>query len=317
MAEIKLIGVGRAGIHVVESFYLRHIPNVDCIGMHVDDCVLDHHCIYNKLVLGRVPPRGLDGPSTSPQACEELAEVTREGITSALRGAELVLIVAGFGSGTGSGAVPVIARYAQEIKALTISIITTPFSFEGRIRARNAAYGIQCMMPHVDMALMIPCDRVLPLIGDLRTASLKQAFGMLDHLLAQGVQGILDFVSISEHGAINFADLQLIASHKGKALIGVGRGSGAERASHAAQMAMSSPFLQNSLDQTKEILVSIIGGTELDHSEIDEVIQLIAKRGNMNANLHIRTSVDPKIGSGAEVTVIAVGVENKEKPLDQ
>jgi len=306
LAVIKVIGVGGGGVNAVNRMIDAGLKGVEFIAVNTDAQALLMSDADVKLDIGRELTRGL-GAGSDPDVGREAAESHQEDIEEVIKGADMVFITAGKGGGTGTGAAPVIAEVAKSVGALTIGVVTRPFGFEGRRRAVQADSGIQKLKEKVDTLIVIPNDRLLTVSND--KTSVLNAFKMADEVLLQGVQGITDLITTP--GLINtdFADVKMIMSDAGSALMGIGFGSGEGRSLSAARAAISSPLLEASIEGARGILLTISGGSDLGLFEVNEAAEVIHSVAHPDANIIFGTVIDDEMGDEVRVTVIAAGFD--------
>jgi cell division protein FtsZ len=305
-ARIVVLGVGGGGSNAVNRMIQSGVRGVDFIAVNTDTQALARSEAGTRVHIGEKLTRGL-GAGGNPNVGEKAAEESGEQIAELMRDADMVFIAAGMGGGTGTGAAPIIAQISKELGALTVGVVTKPFTFEGRQRAKNAEDGIAQLKERVDTLITIPNDRLLEVID--RKTTLEQAFMEVDDVLRQGIQGISEL--ITEPGLINldFADVKSIMSDSGGALMAIGRGTGETRAQDAARMAISSPLLDVSMDGAKGVLLNITGGTDLALSEINEAADVVAMAADPEANIIFGAVIDPKLENEVKITVIATGFD--------
>jgi cell division protein FtsZ len=306
LAVIKVVGVGGGGVNAVNRMIDAGLKGVEFIAVNTDAQALLMSDADVKLDIGRELTRGL-GAGSDPEVGREAAEANTEDLEEVLKGADMVFITAGKGGGTGTGAAPVIAEIAKSVGALTIGVVTRPFGFEGRRRAVQAEQGIQRLKEKVDTLIVIPNDRLLTVSND--KTSVLNAFKMADEVLLQGVQGITDLITTP--GLINtdFADVKMIMSDAGSALMGIGYGSGEGRSLSAARAAISSPLLEASIEGARGILLTIAGGSDLGLFEVNEAAEVIHSVAHPDANIIFGTVIDDEMGDEVRVTVIAAGFD--------
>ncbi len=306
LAVIKVVGVGGGGVNAVNRMIDAGLKGVEFVAVNTDAQALLMSDADIKLDIGRELTRGL-GAGSDPEVGRQAAEDHRDEIQAAIDGADMVFITAGKGGGTGTGAAPVIAEIARDVGALTIGVVTRPFGFEGRRRAVQAEQGIQRLKENVDTQIVIPNDRLLT-VSDENTSVLN-AFKMADEVLLQGVQGITDLITTP--GLINtdFADVKMIMSDAGSALMGIGYASGEGRALAAARAAISSPLLEASIEGARGILLNISGGSDLGLFEVNEAAEVIHGVAHPDANIIFGAVIDDEMGDDVRVTVIAAGFE--------
>jgi cell division protein FtsZ len=285
------------------------VHSVEFVAVNTDAQALARSDARHRIRIGEKLTRGL-GAGGQPQVGQRAAEESQELIYDLLRGADMVFVAAGMGGGTGTGASPVVASIARELGALTVGVVTKPFTFEGRKRMTAAEEGISNLRQRVNTLITIPNDKMLSVI-DKRT-SLEQAFGVVDDVLRQGIQGISEL--ITEPGLINvdFADVKAIMSEPGNALMAIGRGSGDQRAVEAANQAVSSPLLDVSMEGARGVLFNITGGSDLTLAEINDAAEIINKAADPDANIIFGTVTDPSMGNEVKITLIATGFDQQE-----
>jgi len=305
-ARIIVLGVGGGGSNAVNRMIQAGVRGVEFVAINTDMQALTRSEAGSRIHIGEKLTRGL-GAGGNPNVGEKSAEESADQIAEILRDADMVFIAAGMGGGTGTGAAPVIAQISKEMGVLTVGVVTKPFTFEGRQRAKNAEEGILVLKERVDTLITIPNDRLLEVID--RKTTLEQAFMEVDDVLRQGIQGISEL--ITEPGLVNldFADVKSIMSDSGGALMAIGRGTGETRASDAARMAISSPLLDISMDGAKGVLLNITGGNDLALSEINEAAEVIAQAADPEANIIFGAVIDPKLDNEVKITVIATGFD--------
>ena len=306
IAVIKVVGVGGGGVNAVNRMIDAGLKGVEFIAVNTDAQALLMSDADIKLDIGRDLTKGL-GAGSDPEIGRAAAEGHLDEIEEALKGADMVFITAGKGGGTGTGAAPVIAQVAKSLGALTIGVVTRPFGFEGKRRSTQADNGIKTLKEKVDTLIVIPNDRLLSVSND--KTSVLNAFKMADEVLLQGVQGIT--VLITTPGLINtdFADVKMIMSDAGSALMGIGYGSGEGRAVAAAKAAISSPLLEASIEGARGILLTIAGGSDLGLFEVNEAAEIIHGVAHVDANIIFGTVIDDEMGDEVRVTVIAAGFD--------
>ncbi len=306
LAVIKVVGIGGGGVNAVNRMIDVGLKGVEFIAINTDAQHLLMSDADVKLDIGRKTTRGL-GAGMDPEKGREAALDHVDDIEEILRGADLVFVTAGEGGGTGTGAAPIVAKIAQEIGALTIGVVTRPFSFEAKLRSTQADVGIEALREHVDTLIVIPNDRLLA-ISD-RTITLADAFKSADQVLLSGVQGITEI--ITQPGLINldFADVKAVMSGAGSALMGIGSARGENRALRAAELAISSPLLEASIDGAMGVLLSISGGSDLGLFEVNEACELVQSAVHPNAKFIFGTTIDDALGDEIRITVIAAGFE--------
>jgi cell division protein FtsZ len=306
LAVIKVIGIGGGGTNAINRMIDAGLKGVEFIAINTDAQALLMSDADVKVYIGGNVTRGL-GAGANPEIGEKAAMENRDAISEALRGADMIFITAGKGGGTGTGASPIVAEIAKEMGALTIGVVTRPFSFEGRKRALQAEEGIQRLREKVDTLIVIPNDRLLE-VAEQKT-SILNAFRMADDILRQGVQGITDLITVPGLINLDFADVRTIMTDAGSALMGIGSASGEHRASEAARAAISSPLLETSIEGAKGILMNISGGSDMGLFEVNEAAEIIASVADPDANIIFGAVIDDALGDEMRVTVIATGFE--------
>jgi len=317
IALIKVVGIGGGGVNAVNRMIDAGLKGVEFIAVNTDAQALLMSDADVKLDIGRQLTRGL-GAGSDPEVGRAAAEEHRDEIEEVLKGADMCFITAGKGGGTGTGGAPVVAEIAKSLGALTIGVVTRPFTFEGRRRAVQAEAGIQRLREKVDTLIIIPNDRLLTVSND--KTSMVNAFKMADEVLLQGVQGITDLITTP--GVINtdFADVKTIMSNAGTAIMGIGNASGEGRAVQAARAAITSPLLEASIEGARGILLNIAGGSDLGLFEVNEAAEIIHGVAHPDANIIFGQVIDDAMGDEVRVTVIAAGFdrwdEAKTRPED-
>ena len=305
-AVIRVVGVGGGGSNTVQRMINSKMRGVEFVAINTDAQALANNDAAIKIQIGKETTRGL-GSGADPEVGRHSAEENKEEIYETLKGSDMVFVTCGMGGGTGTGASPFVAEIAKELGALTVGVVTKPFSFEGQRRRKVAEIGTQDLKEKVDTLITIPNDRLLQVID--KKTSLFDAFGVVDDVLRQGVQGISDLITL--HGIINvdFADVKAIMQDAGSALMGIGRGTGDNRAIEAARSAIESPLLELSIDGAKGILFNITGGTDLGMYEIDEAAKAITEAADPDANIIFGAIIDEAMQGEVKITVIATGFE--------
>ena len=306
LAVIKVVGIGGGGVNAVNRMIEAGLKGVEFVAVNTDAQALLMSDADVKLDVGRELTRGL-GAGSDPDVGQKAAEEHRDEIEEVLKGADMVFVTAGEGGGTGTGGAPIIAEVAKGLGALTIGVVTRPFSFEGRRRSVQAEKGIEDLRDAVDTLIVIPNDRLLE-IADADTSMLA-AFRLADDILLHGVAGITDLITTP--GLINtdFADVSAIMRDAGSALMGIGRARGENRALEAARMAVSSPLLEASIDGARGVLLTINGGSDLGLYEVNESAEVIAQAADPDANIIFGTVIDDALGDEVKITVIAAGFD--------
>ncbi|WP_394280364.1 cell division protein FtsZ [Microbacterium sp.] len=309
LAVIKVVGVGGGGVNAVNRMIELGLRGVEFIAVNTDAQALLMSDADIKLDVGRELTRGL-GAGADPEVGRRAAEDHAEEIEEALAGADMVFVTAGEGGGTGTGGAPVVARIAKSIGALTIGVVTKPFSFEGRRRQTQAESGVAKLKEEVDTLIVVPNDRLLE-ISD-RGISMIEAFATADQVLLAGVQGITDLITTPGLINLDFADVKSVMQGAGSALMGIGSARGADRAIKAAELAVESPLLEASIEGAHGVLLSIQGGSNLGIFEINDAAQLVKEAAHPEANIIFGTVIDDTLGDEVRVTVIAAGFDGGE-----
>lgn len=308
-AVIKAVGVGGGGGSTITRMINSKLRGVDFISINTDSQALAFNEAPIKIQIGKDTTRGL-GSGADPEVGRKAIEENKEEVYEALKGADMVFVTCGMGGGTGTGAAPFVADIAKELGSLTVGVVTKPFSFEGQRRKKIAELGITELKDKVDTLITIPNDRLLQVID--KKTSLFDAFGVVDDVLRQGIQGIVDLIVY--HGIINvdFADVKAIMSDAGSALMGIGHGTGDNRAIEAARAAIDSPLLELSIDGAKGILFNVTGGPDLGMYEIDEAAKAITEAADADANIIFGAIIDEAMAGEVKITVIATGFESDQ-----
>ncbi|WP_022870633.1 cell division protein FtsZ [Yaniella halotolerans] len=307
LAVIKVVGVGGGGVNAVNRMIDVGLRGVEFIAINTDAQALLMSSAEVKLDVGRDLTRGL-GAGADPEVGRQAAEDHVEEIEAALKGADMVFVTAGEGGGTGTGAAPVVARVARSLGALTIGVVTRPFTFEGRRRATNAETGIDTLRDEVDTLIVIPNDRLLS-ISD-RSISIMEAFEEADKVLLSGVQGITDLITTAGLINLDFADVKSVMQGAGSALMGLGAAQGENRAVEATEAAIASPLLEASIDGAHGVLLSIQGGTDMGLFEINEAARMVQEVAHPEANIIFGAVISDNLGDEVRVTVIAAGFDD-------
>lgn len=304
-ARIKVVGVGGGGGNAINTMIASQIGGVDFIAANTDAQALTANKAPTTIQLGDELTRGL-GAGADPEVGRHAAIETREAIEDAVNGADMVFVTAGMGGGTGTGASPIVAKIARECGALTVGVVTKPFIFEGKRRMRQAKEGVEELRQEVDTLITIPNERLQSVAG--KSASVLEAFKMVDNVLCQAVKGISDLITTSGMINVDFADVRTVMSEKGMALMGAGLRSGENRAILAAQDAISSPLLDNvSIEGARGVLVNVSGSPDMTLAEVTEAVTLIQEAAHEDANIIFGQVIDEKMGDEMAVTVIATG----------
>ena len=297
-ANIKVIGVGGGGNNAVNRMVDNQIKGVQFLAVNTENQVLE-----------------LSKADVTIQIGEEAAQESREEITKALEGADMVFVTAGMGGGTGTGAAPIVAECAKEVGALTVGVVTKPFAFEGKRRRAAAEKGIEFLTQKVDTIIVIPNDKLLQVVD--KKCSVSDAFSKADEVLRQGIKGISDLIQIPGLINLDFADVKTIMTNQGEALMGIGEGTGENRAADAAKMAINSPLLETSIDGAKGILLNISGSSDLGIFEVNEAAQIISDAADPDANIIFGSVIDESLGDKVQVTVVATGFGNNAKSVPE
>jgi len=306
LAVIKVVGIGGGGVNAVNRMIDVGLKGVEFIAINTDAQALLMSDADVKLDIGRELTRGL-GAGADPDVGRRAAEEHRGEIEEVLKGADMVFITAGKGGGTGTGGAPIVAEIAKSVGALTIGVVTRPFTFEGRQRATKAEQGIASLKEKVDTLIVIPNDRLLD-VGDA-TTSVLEAFRMADEVLLQGVQGITDLITTPGLINLDFADVKAVMTDAGSSLMGIGQARGDHRAAEAARAAISSPLLEASIEGARGVLLNIAGGSDLGLFEVNEAASIISQAAHPEANIIFGAVVDDTLGDEVRVTVIAAGFD--------
>lgn len=313
-AEIRVIGVGGGGSNAVNRMIEADLQGVRFVAMNTDAQALESSFAQDKIRMGDKLTRGL-GAGSNPEIGKKAAEESREEIRSLLEGADMVFVTAGMGGGTGTGGAPVVAEIAKEVGALTVAVVTKPFTFEGRLRGQQAVSGIEELTGKVDTLITIPNDRLLQVVE--KGTSMLDAFRVADDVLRQGVQGISDLITVPGLINLDFADVRTIMTDAGSALMGIGQSAGEDRALKAAKAAITSPLLEESIEGAKGILLNISGSSSLGLFEVNEAAEIIAEAADPSANIIFGAVIDEQLEDEITVTVIATGFDRDEKPSKQ
>jgi len=306
LAVIKVVGVGGGGVNAINQMIEAGLKGVEFIAINTDSQQLIMSDAHVKLDIGRKLTRGL-GAGAAPEIGRQAAVDHTEEIEEMLRGADMVFVTAGEGGGTGTGGAPIVAKIAKDLGALTVGVVTKPFTFEGKRRTAQADEGIALLREEVDTLIVIPNDRLLA-ISD-RSISQLEAFRSADQVLLSGVQGITDLITTPGLINLDFADVKSVMSGAGSALMGIGSARGEARATRAAELAISSPLLEASIDGAHGVLLSIAGGSDIGLFELSEAAELVAQSAHPDANIIFGTVIDDALGDEVRVTVIAAGFD--------
>ncbi len=308
-AKIKVVGVGGSGGSAVTRMIEGNIRGVEFLALNTDVQALHHNAAPKKLNIGKTVTRGL-GAGMNPELGKRSAEESQNEIRDALKDTDMIFITCGLGGGTGSGAAPVVAEIAKDLGILTVAVVTKPFSFEGPQRKVIADRAHEALLQHVDAIITIPNDRILQIID--KKTSLLEAFRIVDDVLRQGVQGIAEVITVPQLINVDFADVKAIMSNTGSALMGIGIGTGENRAVEAAKSAISSPLLEISIDGARGILFTITGGSSLSMQEVAEAAKVITSSAHEDVKVIFGAGIDEKMGEDVRVTVVATGFDARE-----
>ena len=309
-AQIKVVGVGGGGNNAVNRMIAEGLGGVEFIAINTDNQALMLSKSKTRVRIGDKLTRGL-GAGGNPEIGKKAAEESSDELYEVLRGADMIFIASGMGGGTGTGASPVVAQIAKELGALTIGVVTRPFTFEGAKRQQSAEAGIEALKSQVDTLIVIPNDRLLQIAS--KNATLQQAFSLADDVLRQGIQGISELITVPALINLDFADVRTIMSEGGAALMAVGRATGDERARKASEMAISSALLDVTIDGARGILFNITGGPDLSLFEVNEAAAIIKESAHPDVNLIFGAQIDEGLGDEVRVTVIATGFEHTSR----
>ncbi len=314
LAKIKVIGVGGGGCNAVNRMIESGVKGVEFIVANTDLQVLNTSQAPTKIQIGTELTNGL-GAGANPQIGKEAALESKTEIEESLKGADMVFVTCGMGGGTGTGAAPVIANIAQGMGALTVGIVTKPFSFEGKKRMTQALAGLDELKKNVDTLIVIPNDRLREIID--KTTPLLDSFKEVDNVLRRGVQSISDLIAVAGLINLDFADVKAVMEKRGNALIGIGMGVGEDRAAEAARNAVSSPLLETSISGATDAIINVTGGSNLTLFEVEEAAEVIRSSANTDINTIFGAVINENLNDEIIVTVIATGFEEKSEPLYQ
>ncbi|CQR47784.1 Cell division protein FtsZ [Paraliobacillus sp. PM-2] len=309
LATIKVIGVGGGGNNAVNRMIEHGVQGVEFIAVNTDSQALNLSKAEVKIQIGTKLTRGL-GAGANPEVGRKAAEESKEQLEEVLQGADMIFVTAGMGGGTGTGAAPVIAQVAKELGALTVGVVTRPFTFEGRKRSTQAVSGIDGLKSSVDTLIVIPNDRLLEIID--KNTPMLEAFREADNVLRQGVQGISDLIATPGLINVDFADVKTIMSDKGSALMGIGVATGESRATEAAKKAISSPLLETSIDGAHGVLMNITGGANLSLYEVQEAADIVTSAADQEVNVIFGSVINENLKEEIVVTVIATGFDESQ-----
>lgn len=315
LAKIRVIGIGGGGGNVINSMIREsQIKGVDFIAVNTDGQALLNSQASAKVQIGENLTKGL-GSGGNPEIGKKAAEESREKIKELLEGTDMVFLTAGMGGGTGTGATSIVAEVAKESGALTVAVVTKPFTFEGTRRMVAAEEGIESLKDKVDTLIVIPNQRIIEVVD--KKLSLLEAFRVADSVLNHGVQGIADLITIPGLVNVDFADVKSIMSDAGSALMGIGVGVGENRAQHAARQATASPLLEVSMEGARGVLFNIIGGADLTMAEVDEASKIITAAADPDANIIFGATIDETMHDQIKITVIATGFDESRRRLKE
>jgi cell division protein FtsZ len=306
LAVIKVVGVGGGGVNALNRMIESGLRGVEFVAINTDAQALLMSEAHVKLDIGRELTRGL-GAGADPEVGKRAAEDHEDEIEAALRGADMVFVTAGEGGGTGTGAAPIVARVAKRVGALTVGVVTKPFGFEGKRRMQQAEVGIEAIRAEVDTLIVVPNQRLLEIAN--KTVSVVEAFNTADDVLRAGVQGITDLITTPGLINLDFADVKSVMQGAGSALMGIGTAKGEDRAVRAAEMAVSSPLLESSIEGAHGVLLLVQGASDLGLHEIDEAARLVQEAVSPEANIIYGTTIDDTLGDEVRITVIAAGFD--------
>ena len=312
LAKIKVIGLGGGGGNAINRMVESGVKGVEFIAANTDLQVLNSSKADVKIQIGASLTDGL-GAGARPEIGKEAAVESKKEIEDALTGADMVFVTCGMGGGTGTGAAPIVAEISQDLGALTVGIVTKPFSFEGKKRMEQAVMGLDELKKHVDTLIVIPNDRLRELID--KTTPMLEAFREVDNVLHRGVQSISDLIAVAGLVNLDFADVKAVMKDRGNALIGIGVGAGENRAVEAAKQAVSSPLLETSINGATDAIINVTGGANLTLFEVEEAAEVIRSAANTDINTIFGAVINENLNDEVIVTVIATGFENKTEPL--
>ncbi len=314
-AKIRVVGVGGGGTNALASMIASQtIQGVDFIAVNTDAQALLLNPAEAKVQIGEKLTKGL-GSGGDPEVGKQAAEESIEKIKDSLRGSDMVFVAAGMGGGTGTGAAAIIAGVAKEIGALTIAVVTKPFAFEGTRRMVNAEDGIEALKDKVDTLIVIPNQRILDVVD--KKVSLMEAFRVADSVLTQGVQGISDLITVPGLINVDFADVRSIMTNAGSSLMGIGTGTGENKAQVAARAAVSSPLLEINMEGARGVLFNITGGPDMSMTEVDEAARIISEAADPDANIIFGTTIDEELRDTIKITLVATGFDSTQQKLSQ
>ncbi len=307
-ADIRVIGVGGGGSNAVNRMIAENVQGIDCIVANTDVQVLNSSPATEKIVLGSDSTKGL-GAGGNPEVGRKAAEESESQIRDAIKGADMVFITAGMGGGTGTGAAPLVAKLAKEEGALTIAVVTRPFTFEGKRRAKNAEEGIEELKKYVDSLIVVSNDNLLEVIG---RKPIEEAFQAADNVLRQGVQTISDLISVEALVNLDFADVRSIMQNQGRALIGIGMADGEDKAINAAEKAIQSPLLESDIAGAKSAIINITGGDKVSLYDAQNAVAVIQDAAGGDIDTIFGIAINEQLGDAIIVTVIATGFDDEQ-----
>lgn len=307
-AVIKVVGVGGGGGNAIDRMIEHGVQGVEFIAVNTDAQALQRSLAQTRIQIGEKLTKGL-GAGANPEVGRKAAEETKEKIEEALKGADMVFVTSGMGGGTGTGAAPIVAQIAKSLGALTVGVVTRPFSFEGRKRQVQSSAGVNAMKGSVDTLIVIPNDRLLDIVD--KSTPMMEAFTEADNVLRQGVQGISDLISVSGAVNLDFADVKTIMADQGSALMGIGVATGENRAIEAAKKAISSPLLETSIVGARGVLMNITGGPSLTLFEAQAAAQIVQEAADEDVNMIFGTVINPELQEEIVITVIATGFDEE------
>src|SRR5574338_461665 len=310
-ARIKVVGVGGGGCNAVNRMIEEGLQGIEFIAVNTDGQALLQSKAQTRVRIGDKVTRGL-GAGGNPEVGKKSAEESQEELYEVLRGSDMVFIAAGLGGGTGTGAAPIVAQIAKEVGALTIGVVTKPFTFEGSRRMQSSEQGIAKLKEHADTLIVIPNDRLLQMVD--KRSSLQDAFRLADDVLRQGIQGISELITVPGLINLDFADVRAIMSEGGAALMAVGTGSGDEKAKKAAEAAISSQLLDITIDGARGVLFNVTGGPNMTLFEVNQAAAIIRETSHPDVNMIFGAVIDPNMGDEIRITVIATGFERSSMP---
>lgn len=309
-AKIKVAGIGGGGGAALNRMISDNIKGVEFIVVNTDVQALNQNLSPKKIAIGKTITRGL-GAGMNPEVGSRAAEENSNEIRDALNGADMVFLTCGLGGGTGTGAIPEVAKIAKDVGALTVAVVTKPFTFEGAQRRRIAEEGFDRLLSHVDAIITIPNDRVLQIID--KKTSLMDAFKVVDDVLRQGVKGIAELITVPGEINVDYADVKAIMESSGSALMGIGMATGENRAVEAAKQAIASPLLELSIDGAKGILFTISGGPDMGMHEVAEAAKVITSSADEDAKVIFGATINEDLGDEIRITVVATGFDSRER----